>query len=117
MLPFAQIAVPPTGAIESWLLSAAAIASMALLVKKLFFRTPGQAEFVTQTDLHREMTSLRDKIDARFFVLSEKIAEMKSELLTAGERRGDSIHKRLNQLEANLARLDERTKQRQPAEH
>ena len=56
---FAQIAIPPSGAIENWLLSAAAIASMALLVKKLFFRTPGNAEFVTQTDLHREMTSLR----------------------------------------------------------
>ena len=106
---FAQIAAPPSGAIENWLLSAAAIASMALLVKKLFFRGP--AEFVTHTDLHREMTSLRDKIDARFFVLGEKLDELKADLLTVAERRSDSIHHRLNQLEANLARVDERTKQ------
>jgi len=107
---FAQLAIPPTGAIESWLLSAAAIASMALLAKKLFFRTPGSAEFVTQTDLHREMTSVRDKIDARFFALGEKVDQLRADLITAGERRGDSIHRRLNQLETNLARVDERTK-------
>src|SRR5213593_2824813 len=93
---FAQIAAPPT----------AAIASMALLVKKLFFRGP--AEFVTHTDLHREMTSLRDKIDARFFVLGEKLDALKADLLTVAERRSDSIHHRLNQLEANLAPVDER---------
>jgi len=107
---FAQLPLAPTGAIENWLLSAAAIASMALLVKKLFFHRPGTAEFVTHTDLHREMTSVRDKIDARFFALGEKIDQIRADLLTAGERRGDSIHKRLNQLEVNLARVDERTK-------
>ena len=106
-----QIATPPSGAIESWLLSAAAIASMALLAKKLFIRRPpASAEFVTHTDLHREMTSVRDKIDARFFALGEKIDQLRADLITAGERRGDSIHRRLNQLETNLARVDERTK-------
>ena len=96
----AQIAAPPSGAIESWLLSAAAIASMALLAKKLFSRKPpGHADLATQTDLFREVTSLRDKIDARFLTLSEKI-----------EHLGTSIHDRLNQLEAGLARVDERTK-------
>jgi hypothetical protein len=110
LMLLSQIATPPSGAIENWLLSAAAIASMALLVKKLFFHRPGTAEFVTHTDLHREMTSVRDKIDARFFLLSEKIDELRADLITAGERRADSIHKRLNQLEVNLARVDERTK-------
>jgi len=108
---FAQLPLAPTGAIENWLICAAAVASMTVLAKKLFVSRPtGTAEFVTQTDLHREMTSVRDKIDARFFALGEKIDELRADLLTAGERRGDSIHKRLNQLEVNLARVDERTK-------
>ena len=105
----AQIPVAPSGAIETWLICAAAVASMTVLFKKLFIRKPpGHADLVTQTDLFREVTSLRDKIDARFFLLSEKIDEMKADVLTAGERRGDSIHRRLNTLEANLARVDER---------
>ena len=53
---------------------------------------------------------LRDKIDARFVSLGEKIEEMKGELLTAGERRARSLHRRINELEAGLARVDERTK-------
>src|SRR6059036_2711399 len=105
-----QLPVAPSGAIETWLICAAAVASMTVLFKKLFIRRPpGSAEFVTHTDLHREMTSLRDKIDARFFVLAQKIDEFKADLLTAGERRSDSIHRRLNQMETNLAR-EERTK-------
>jgi len=34
---------------------------------------------------------------------------MKSELLMAGERRDVSMHLRMNELEAGLARVDERT--------
>ena len=46
-----------------------------------------------------ESTRKSDKIDARFLTLTEKI-----------ETVGASIHTRLNQLEAGLARVDERTK-------
>jgi len=103
---------------ESWLISAAAVVSMAALAKKLFVRKPPiEAEFVTKAefrmlreDVERELNSLRDKIDARFVSLGEKIEEMKAELLAAGERRSSSIHRRLNELEAGLARVDERTK-------
>jgi len=60
-------------------------------------------------DIRRELDGLRDKIDARFGNLGEKIDEMKTELLTAGERRAGGLHRRLAELEAGLARVDERT--------
>jgi hypothetical protein len=115
----AQLPTPATGAIESWLITAAAIASLVLLGKKLFIRKPPfEAEFVSKAEfrlfrenVERELNGLRDKIDARFLNLGEKIDDMKSELLVAGERRGSSIHRRISELEAGVARLDERTKQ------
>jgi hypothetical protein len=114
----AQLPTPPIGAVESWLLSAAAVLSMVVLAKKLFVRRPPiEAEFVSKVEfrlfrdsVENDLDGLRDKIDARFLSLGEKIEEMKSELLTAGERRGSSLHRRINELEAGLARVDERTK-------
>ncbi len=118
MMLLAQIPTPPSGAIENWLISAAALASMALLFKKLFFRkTPLERQFaekgeffLAQEKIERELTVLRDKIDDRFLILGEKIEQMKWEILTAGEKRGSSIHRRLNELESGLARVDERSK-------
>jgi hypothetical protein len=113
-----QFPTPPAGAIESWLICAVAVVSMIALGKKLFVRKPPiEAEFVSKTEfrmfresVEHELDGLRDKIDARFAGLGEKIEELKSELLTAGERRAGSIHRRINDLEAGLARVDERTK-------
>ena len=115
---FSQIPTPPAGAIESWLISAMAVVAMVVLVKNLFIRKPPiEAEFVTKSEfrifresVERELNGLRDKIDARFLSLGEKIEEMKGELLAAGERRGSSIHRRINELESGLARVDERTR-------
>src|SRR5215467_4147972 len=110
---FSQIPLPPAGAIESWLISAAAVIAMIVLGKNLFIRKPPiKAEFrMFRENVERELNGLRDKIDARFLSLGEKMEEMKSELLSAGERRGSSIHRRINELEAGLARVDERTRQ------
>ena len=52
--------------------------------------------FVTRSELHHELNAIRDKIDARFLALSEKI-----------EALGTTIHARLTQLESAVARLDE----------
>ena len=111
MFFLSQIPAPASGSIENWLLSAAAIASMAVLARKLFGRKPrSDAEFVTRTEFHQEGTALRDKIDARFLTVVEKIDEAKTDLLTAAERRSESIHRRLTDLESGIARLDERSK-------
>jgi len=94
-----QLPSAPPGSIENWLLPAAAVASMALLFRKLFPGKRSDDEFVTKSELHHELAAIRDKIDARFLALSEKI-----EQLTI------SVNDRLARIEATLARIDERTK-------
>ncbi len=114
---FSQIPTLPNGAIENWLLCAFAVVSMAAMARKLFTRkTPSESEFLSKADfrifqqnVRQECDSLRDRLDARFLSLSEKMEQMKGELLSAAERRDSSLHHRINQLEAGLARVDERT--------
>src|SRR5260370_17694964 len=96
---FAQLPAHVPGAIENWVVGAAGVGSLALLAKKLLSRKAPECDFVTKTEFHHEITAVRDKIDARFLALTEKI-----------EHLGVSIHGRLNQLESGLARADERTK-------
>src|SRR5580765_6261122 len=100
MFLLAQIPAPASGSIENWLLSAAAIGSMAVLAKKLFFskQAPHQ-ELLTKSEFHTEMKDLREKMDTRFLMLLQKLSEAKAELLH-----------HLNDLDASVARLDERTK-------
>jgi hypothetical protein len=94
-----QLPTPAPGTIENWLIPAAALLSIAALVKKVFPRRRSDDDFVTKAELHHELNTVRDKIDARFLNLTEKI-----------ETLGASIHTRLNQLDSGLARVDERTK-------
>jgi hypothetical protein len=114
----AQIPTPLPGAMESWLISAAAILSLVVLARKLFVRRPTiEAEFVTKAEfrifresVERDLENLRERLDARFQGLGEKLELFKSEILAAGERRGSALHQRINELESGLARVDERTR-------
>ena len=92
---FLQLPTPAPGQLENWLI----VASMALLFRKLFPRKRTDDAFVTRSELHHELNTIRDKIDARFLALSEKI-----------EHLGATIHERLTQLESAVACLDERTR-------
>jgi len=94
-----QLPAPAPGQLENWLLPAVAVLSIAALVKKVFPRKRSDDEFVSKTELHHELNTVRDKIDARFLTLSEKI-----------ETLGTGIHEKLTQLESAFARIDERTK-------
>ena len=94
-----QIPTPAPGEIEKLLIPAVAVLSIAALVKTIFPTKRNDSDFVTKTELANELGTVRDKIDARFLTLGEKI-----------ETLGTSIHSRLNQMEAGLARVDERTK-------
>jgi len=110
-LIFAQLAAPASGAIETWLLSAAAVASIALLTKKLFLtKLPREPEFVTRTEFHQEMKEVREKIDAGFLKTRELMDVNQNILFRSAEARTASIHYRLRGLEESVARLDERTK-------
>jgi hypothetical protein len=132
-----QIPAPQPGEIERWLLAAAALGGMALLVKNLFIRKPPiEAEFVTKTELKEhhtlcaprlaslereylrreeflefkaEMRGLIVDFNRRVDSVVYKIDEMKSEILVTDERRAVLLHERLNKLEATLNRVDERT--------
>src|SRR5207302_7132502 len=96
---FSQLPNLQPGAIENWLLPAVAVLSIAALIKKVFPRKRSDDELVSKTELHHELNTIRDKIDARFLTLSEKLDHL-----------GTSIHDRLNQLDSGLARVDERTR-------
>ena len=94
-----QIPTTTPGQLENWLIPAAAVASMALLFRKLFPRKRSDDAFVTRSELHHELNAIRDKIDARFLALSERIASLEV-----------TLHENMTEIKACLARLDERTK-------
>jgi len=117
MITLAQIPAPPSGAIETWLLSFAAIASIAVLAKKLLAtKQRSGPEFVTRTEFHHEMTEVREKIDRGFLATRDAIDQAKGHLTLTVEKQTASIHKRLSDLETLVARVDERTK-REPVNH
>jgi hypothetical protein len=99
MMFLSQIPTPAPGEIEHWLIPAAALLSLMALWKKVFPPRRSDESFATKAELNHEVATVRDKIDARFLTLTEKI-----------EIVGASIHTRINQLESGLARVDERTK-------
>ncbi len=112
-----QIPLPPAGAVETWLFSAAAIGSMILLGRKLFARGPGAERFVSKAEfdpfrksVEGDLGLLRDRLDARFLALAEKIDQLRNDLLKDAERRSEAMHERLSEMEAGLARVDERTR-------
>ena len=94
-----QLPTPAPGQLENWLIPAAAVASMALLFRKLFPRKRSDDAFVTRSELHHELNAIRDKIDARFLALSERIESLET-----------TLHENMTDIKAALARLDERTK-------
>ena len=111
MILLSQLAAPATGAIETWLLSAAAVASMAILAKKLFLTKPArEPEYVTRTEFHHEMTQVREKMEQGFHEMRLHVSEERSFLFRTAEIRSASIHRRLMGLEEAVARLDERSK-------
>jgi hypothetical protein len=111
MFFLSQLANPPAGSIENWLLSAAAIASMALLAKKLFLpKAPHEPEYVTRIEFHQELKELGEKIDKGFLETRTHVSEERSFLFRTAEAQAASIQHRLIGLEEAVARLDERSK-------
>src|SRR5438270_12870952 len=103
----AQLPTPAPGSIEAWLIPAAAVLSVVALGKKEFaikkdkekdkangtsgggLLSGANGQFATKSELHHELTAVRDKIDARFLTVAEKIEVL-----------GSSINDRLAKLEA-----------------
>ncbi len=111
----AQLPALQPGEMERWIVSAFAVGSVVALGLKLFGRKNG-GEFVRQEEFRQfrlsvehDLGGLRDRIDSRHLGVIESIEKVQSSLLEAGERREANLHKRLSDLEAAVARLDERT--------
>jgi len=94
-----QIPTPAPGEIEHWLIPAATVLTLVALWKKVFPARARDDSFATKAELNHEVASIRDRIDARFLTLTEKIEVL-----------GNTLNERLAKLEASVARVDERTK-------
>ncbi len=113
-----QLPTLSPGQLETWLLSALAVAAAVALGIKLFVRRPSlEAEFVTKDEFRQfrasveaDLSGLRDRIDTRHVAVVQTLEQVKGTILADGERRSAELHVRLSHLEAGLARVDERTK-------
>jgi hypothetical protein len=63
-----------------------------------------------RTSVTNTLGELRGMVQAGNTELVRAISDMKTEILTTEERRVSDLHKRLNQHERDLTRLDERSK-------
>ena len=86
------------------------IAGLVALAKKFLPRkqTP-KPEYITRAEFHAGLDSTRDRIGASYLALADKLDAHQRDLLFAIERQGANFERRIDALESNLARLDERT--------
>jgi hypothetical protein len=99
-----SIAIPT----EAWATLAAALGAAAVIAKKLLSRKPSppKPDPVTRAEFHHELNLVRDRIGASYLALADKIDANHRELLTALDHQVT----RINRLEADVARVDERTR-------
>jgi hypothetical protein len=90
---------------EGWAAIAGAVGSAFLLAKKLLGPKPAKPDLMSRADFLAEMLEVRDRLQANHLALLEKLDANQRELLAALERQGT----RVSTLEAEFARLDERT--------
>ena len=53
---------------------------------------------------------MRDRIGGSYLAVADKIDETRREILSTLQAQGAGFERRIDQLESNLARVDERTK-------
>lgn len=103
------IPLPPDGTIENVLLALAAIASCFAILRKAAAPRPDADGFATRA----EVRSLNDRVEAlnhKFDALTDRFDARLEHLGSRLEQMAGEIHRSLNQLEAGLARVDERTR-------
>lgn len=108
-----NIPTPPQGAIETWLLSAAAIVAMINQGMGLFTKFKPQIiqlteQFVSRSSFHKhaELNRLsHEKIEARVTALERKLEDDKDEIIAAGQARADGIHDRMGVMLSAIGEL------------
>ncbi len=84
------------GSLEAWLIPATAVASIFLIGKKVFARKGNTGDdHITRAEFHAQLDAMRDRVDA--------MGQRFDAAITA-------INTRLAEIQATLARLDERTR-------
>ena len=102
-----QIPSPRAISGEGWAAMAGAVGSAFLLAKKLLSPKPAsKPELVSRADFYAEMLATRERLHTNHLAILEKLDANHRELLAALERQAA----RINALEADFARLDERTR-------
>jgi hypothetical protein len=91
---------------EGWAAIAGAIGSAFLLLKKVLSPKPAKPELMSRADFYAELLDVRERLNANHLALLEKLDGNHRQLLAAIERQGT----RISGLEADFARLDERTR-------
>src|SRR5204863_233001 len=96
----------PSSSTQTWaaIITTIVGAIGAVLAKKRFGRSKGATtakphDYITRTEFHQALDSMRDRMDANH-----------RELLSAIAAHAVAVEKRLDALESAVARLDERTK-------
>jgi hypothetical protein len=105
MLAQISSAATATAGIIVALLSAAAA-----VAKKYIGRQKSKPEYITRAEFHLSMDATRDRIGASYLALADKIEMQHNQVLTKLDRQGANFERRIDQLESNLARLDERSR-------
>jgi hypothetical protein len=88
----------------------AAIAAAAALAKKFLPRSKPKPEYITRVEFQQGIDKTRDRIGASFLALAEKIDQQHNQVLTRLDHQGETFERRLDTLDAAVARLDERTR-------
>ena len=116
----AQIPTTTPAHIGEWLIALAAVLAIAALVKSFFVRKPPiEAEFVSRiecaklhalagtqaADLRREIKDLEVGVRTELRLVTVRIDEGLAEFNLHNERRAGDLHKRINRIERNVARL------------
>ncbi len=101
-----QISSPRALSGEVWAAIAGAIGSALLLAKRLLSPKAGKPELLTRADFYAEMLVTRDRIHASHLAILDKLDANHREVLAAIERQVE----RINALESDFARVDERTR-------
>ncbi len=99
-----------TNAPELWAGIATAAAAAFVFLKKLVSRKSAGDVSITRSEFKTEMEAMRNRIGASHIALAEKIDANHKEVLGAIASQGEKFERRIDQLEANMARMDERTK-------
>jgi hypothetical protein len=87
----------------------ATIAAAAAIAKKLLPAKKPKPEYISRAEFHDGLDRVRDRIGASYLALADKIEQQHNQVLTKLDSQGANFERRLDQLESNLARLDERT--------